>query len=288
VLKKRIIATLVVKDGIVVQSIGFKKYLPVGKPNIAVEYLNQWGIDEIILLDISASSAGRKPLYDMVKRAALKCFVPLTLGGGITKIDHIKELMHCGSDKISINQTALKNPKFITEAANVFGSQCIVVSIDSIKDGAKYKVYDHLQKRTLKITPAELAKISENAGAGEILINSVDRDGSYLGYDIDLINSVCEQTSIPVIVCGGAKNATDFLEVFNKTNTSAAAAGNFFHFTEHSVNITKANIIKQADVRFETFTNYLDNKFDKTFRLLKKNDTTLEEMLFVRIEKEVI
>ena len=277
-----------VKDGIVVQSIGFKKYLPVGKPNIAIEYLNQWGIDEIILLDISASRAGRKPLYEMVKQASLKCYVPLTVGGGITKIAHIKELMHCGSDKISINQTALNNPKFITEAANVFGCQCVVVSIDSMKDGANYKVYDHLQKRTLKMTPAELAKISENAGAGEILINSVDRDGSYLGYDIDLINSVCEHTSIPVIVCGGAKNASDFLEVFNKTNTSAAAAGNFFHFTEHSVNITKANVIKQADIRLETFTNYQDNKFDKTFRLLKKNDITLEEMLFVRIEKEVI
>lgn len=289
-LKKRIIATLIIKDGILVQSIGFKKYLPIGKPAIAIEYLNQWGIDEIILLDISATRSGRQPAFEMVKHATSKCFVPLTFGGGITTMDHIKELMQCGVDKISINQFLLHSPKFITEAAKVFGCQCIVASIDAVKHGKEYRVYDYLKRTILDLTPAVLAKQSENAGAGEILVNSVDRDGSYLGFDIDLINSVCEQTSIPVIVCGGAKNASDFLEVFSKTDTSAAAAGNFFHFMEHSVNITKVNVLKhrETDVRLETFANYKENEFDETFRLLKKNDTTLEEMLFTRIEKEII
>jgi cyclase len=287
-LKKRVAATLVVKDGIVVQSIGFRKYLPVGKPAIAIEFLNQWGIDEIILLDISASLKNAEPDYNMIKKASKKCYVPLTVGGGITKVDHIKELMHCGSDKISLNQAAIHQPGLVTEAALLFGDQCVVVSIDAVKMGNSYEVYDYLTKTTLKKPPAQLAKELQSRGAGEILINSVDRDGSYLGYDITLINEVCEAVTVPVICCGGAKNAADFIKVFSETTVSAASAANFFHFSEHSVNCTKANIIKQVPVRLETHADYSDNSFDGSQRLLKKNDKELEEMLFIRIEKEVI
>lgn len=287
-LKKRITATLVVKDGIVVQSVGFKHYLPVGKPAIALEYLNTWGIDDIILLDISATSNHRQPDYDMIRNASLNCFVPLTVGGGITHVDHIKDLMHCGSDKVALNQAAIYQPELITAAAEIFGNQCVVVSIDAVKTANGYCVYDYINKKNIEVSPAEMARRSEELGAGEILINSVDKDGSYTGYDNDLINSVCEQVTVPVIGCGGAKNANDMLDILQQTAVSAACAGNFFHFTEHSVNITKANIAKKMNVRLETFADYSENEFDDDLRLVKKDDSILEEMLFMRIEKEVI
>lgn len=287
-LKKRIAASLVVKDGIVVQSIAFNKYLPVGKPAIAIEFLNQWGIDEIILTDISASRSGKSPDFEMLRKATEKCYVPISIGGGITSVDDIRKLMHCGADKISLNQAAVYQPELISKAAHIFGNQCIIVSIDAIKTVDGYQVYDYIQEKPLDITPAEFAKNAEARGAGEILINSVDRDGSYEGYDIDLINAVCNQVSVPVIACGGAKNAKDFITVFQQTNVSAASAANFFHFTEHSVNISKACISSEINIRLETFADYKEACFDETLRLKKKEDRVLEEMLFMRIEKEII
>jgi cyclase len=287
-LKKRIAAVIIVKNGIVVQSINFSKFLPVGKPTIAVEFLNIWGIDEIILLDISATKRGRTVDFSMIKEAAKKCYVPLTVGGGITDVSHMAELMHCGADKISLNQAAIHNPALITEAAHVYGDQCVVVSIDTIYTNNGYKVYDYIQKKALEISPATFAKKCQDLGAGEIFVNSVDRDGSYKGYDINLLNEVCNAVSIPVIGCGGAKNASDFITAFSETQISAACAANLFHFTEHSVNTAKSNILKKIPVRLETFASYKDNDFDENFRLNKKSDKDLENLLYLRIEKEQI
>jgi cyclase len=287
-LKKRIIANLVVKNGVVVQSIGFRKYLPVGKPEIAIEFLNQWGIDEIILTDISASAHGKGPDFKMIRNATKKCFVPLTIGGGISHVDHVKELMHCGADKIALNQAALYQTDLIPEAARIFGNQCVVVSIDGIATVDGYRVYDYLNKKATDYEPGSFAYANQQAGAGEILINSVDRDGSYLGYDLALINDVCSNVNIPVIACGGAKNARDMIEVFKVTNASATSAGNFFHFTEHSVNTTKALIKKELEVRIETHANYAESMFDIYTRILKKQDVILEHMMYVHIEKEII
>jgi cyclase len=287
-LKKRVVATLVVQNGIVVQSINFKKYLPIGKPSIAMEYLNQWGVDEIVLIDISATRNIKDPNYSMIKRASEKCFVPLTVGGGISNLEHIEKLMHCGADKISLNTAAIHNPELISSAAKIFGDQCIVVSIDAISTAKGYRVYDYLNNNILDTSPAIFAKKVVELGAGEILINSVDRDGSYLGFDIELINSVCELVNVPVICSGGAKNADDFVQVFQNTNVSAASAANLFNFFEHSVNITKSGIKRKMDVRLETYADYNENSFDENYRLVKKSDDELKEMLFVRIEKEVI
>jgi cyclase len=287
-LKKRIVANLVVNNGLVVQSIGFGKYLPVGKPSIAIEFLNQWGIDEIILTDISATKEGRGPNLKMIREATQKCFVPLTIGGGISTTDNIKELMHCGADKISLNHSVLKNPNLISEAAHIFGNQCVVVSIDGIKSANGYKVFDYINRESIEQNPDKLAHFAENAGAGEILINSVDRDGTYTGYDKELIKSVCKSVAIPVIGCGGAKNASDMIELLSETNVSAAAASNFFHFTEHSVNITKTLVSKAFDVRLEAHASYSDSLFDNNMRLLKKEDDMLENLLYTRITKEII
>jgi len=287
-LKKRIVSSIIVNNGIVVQSIGFNKYLPIGKPDIAIEFLNQWGIDEIILLDINATANNSGPQFDLIRSASKKGFVPLTVGGGISTIKHIRELMHCGADKISLNQAAIKNKSLITEAANIFGVQCVVVSIDTIKKNDKHLLYDYLLKKTIDIEVSEFAKEVECLGAGEILVNSVDRDGSYVGFDIQLMNNVCDSVKIPVIAVGGAKNAQNFIEVFTKTKVSAACASNYFNFTEHSVNITKSQIFKHTDIRLETFADYKDAEWDEDFRLNKKSDKVLEEMLYVKIGKEIL
>ncbi len=287
-LKKRIIATLIVKNGIVVQSIGFNKYLPVGKPEIAVDFLNQWGIDEIILLDISATRDHRRPDSELISRAAKKCFVPLTVGGGITTIEDVNFLMHNGADKVSLNQVVFHNRALINQVAGIFGQQAVVVSIDFIKNDSQYCVYDYLNKKALPIDPVTYAKEIELSGAGEIFINSVDRDGSYKGYDLKLISKICEAVSIPVICCGGAKNANDMTEVLSSSKVCGAAAANFFHFTEHSVNITKAVINKEVQLRIETHANYSNSIYDENMRLTKKSDQELETLLYTKIKKEVI
>lgn len=287
-LKKRIVAVILVKDGVVVQSIGFRKFLPIGSPEIALEFLTSWGIDEIIYLDISASKENLSPNYDLIRKSARKCYVPLTVGGGIRNTSQVSELMNAGADKVSVNQASLNDFKLISKIASLYGNQCVVASVDVLKTENGYKVYDYISKKPTAESPIErVKKLSEN-GAGEIFLNSVNRDGSYLGYDIDLIQQVSEAVNIPVICCGGAKNGKDMEHVFEQSNVSAAAAGNFFHFTEHSVNITKSVVSKKENIRLETYADYIDSKFDSDLRLAKKTDRDLEEMLFLRIEKEVI
>lgn len=287
-LKRRVVATLVVKGGIVVQSIGFGRYLPVGKPAIAVEFLNQWGIDEIVLLDIDATRDGRAPDFAMVRSASARCHVPLTVGGGITSVEHVAELMHCGADKVAFNQAAIFRSDLLGETARVFGDQCVVASIDALRTEAGHRVYDYCRRRALDDEPAQLAGRLQQIGVGEIFINSVDRDGSYRGFDLELIGNVCSAVTVPVICCGGAGTARHFVEVFQATAASAAAAANFFHFSEHSVTTVKAQITRELPVRHETHADYLGSQFDAAGRLLKKDDEELERMLFLRIEKEVI
>ena len=287
-LKRRIAAMLVVKDGIVVQSIGFRRYLPVGKPAIAIEFLNDWGVDEILLLDISASRAGHPPDFDMVSQAAAGCRVPLAVGGGVTHLDHVRQLMHAGADKVCFNQAALHQPSLLRETARLFGDQCVVASIDSVATATGPRVFDYLTGFILSEAPAELARRMKDLGAGEILINSVDRDGSRRGFDLDLVRSVCEAVSLPVICCGGAGSPGHFAEVLTNTAASAAAAANLFHFTEHSVTTLKARVSREVPVRHESYACYSDACFDDSGRLLKRTDQELESMRFVIIEKEVI
>lgn len=287
-LKKRIVATLLVKDGIVVQSLGFARYMPVGKPEIAMEFLDDWGVDEIILLDISASKEERAPDFAMVRNGAVQCRVPLTVGGGIASVDHILQLMHCGADKVSLNQATLHQPVLLATAAKLFGNQCVVASIDALRVEDRYCVYDHLQRKALEIKAAEFARQLQDQGAGEILINSVDRDGAQIGFDLDLIDDVCGAVTVPVICCGGAGSPQHILDVLEKTQASAVSAANFFHFAEHSVTTTKALAARSVLVRHETHARYENNCFDRFGRLLKKDDADLEELLYNRVEKEII
>ncbi|MFN3315802.1 MAG: imidazole glycerol phosphate synthase subunit HisF [Raineya sp.] len=288
-LKRRIIAVLTVKDDIVVQSIGFQKYLPIGKPEIAVEFLNKWGIDEIAYNDISATAKGKKPNFELIKKVAKKCFVPLAVGGGISSLDDVKKLTQSGADKVIVNNLLLQNPNAVKSIAENFGSQCLIASLDIKKEGQTYKPYHYLTRMYLPYTLQEWIRKIQDMGAGELLVNSIDKDGSYQGFEIEAFKIIQNLTSIPIIALGGAKNARSFIELFEKTQVDAGAAGNFFHFTEHSVNICKAQINRVHPwVRLETNANYQNNPIDSNGRLLKKDDDILEHLLFVKIEKEII
>ena len=289
-LKKRVIASLILKDGIAVQSIGFKRYLPIGSIVIAAEFLNKWGVDEIIILDIDATKKNRKPNFDLMSQVSSKIFVPLTVGGGIKSLDDIRRLIHGGADKISINKLAIENPKIINEASNIFGNQCVVVAMDVKNKNGKYEVYMDNGKNPTGINPLTWAKKIEKLGAGEILVNSIDNDGSKLGYDLKIIKKISDGVNIPVIALGGAGRPSHFLEAFTKGNVLAVAASNFFHFTEHSPIIVKSYLRKHGiDVRLDTYADYQNFNFDKkSQRIIKRPEDYLDKLRFEYISEEVI
>lgn len=278
-----------VKGGIVVQSIGFRKYLPVGSPSIAVEYLNKWGIDEISLLDIDATPNNRGPLVAKVNEYSRYCHVPFAVGGGIRNVDDIKQVMHAGADKIIINTAAVRNPKIITDGASLFGNQCIVVSLDAKKlNNGRYEVFVNSGMVATGCEPVDLAKKAEKYGAGEILLNSIDRDGSKLGYDLDLIQQVVDAVNIPVVVCGGVSHPKHFQQAMG-LEVSAVAAANFFHYSEHSVIAVKSYLgDAHAGVRLDSYATYNNYKFDHMGRAAKLDDSILEKLRFEYIPEEII
>lgn len=289
-LKKRIIASLIVKDGRVVQSIGFKRYLPVGDVGVAVEFLNNWGIDEIVLLDIDATKQKRGPDFKMVMKVSKKSFAPLTVGGGIRNIEDIRKLIRYGADKISINKMSLLDPLIIKKSAETFGSQCVVISVDIKKIDGRYEVFSDNGKVPTGFDVVEWAKKVEELGAGEIFLNSIDRDGLKSGYDLKAIKKVADSVSIPVIACGGVGHPEHFLEAFTKAGTSATAAGNFFHFTEHSPIIVKSFLLQnKIDVRMDSYADYGGIDFIKeNGRIAKRSDNYLDKLRFEYLPEEII
>jgi cyclase len=284
-LKKRIIAVLVVHKGIVVQSLGFDRYLPVGSPSIAVEFLNNWGIDEIILLDIDASKQNRGPDLELVSKCAKYCFVPLTVGGGIKKIADIRSVLAAGADKVCVNSIFLDCPNFIAEASAVFGNQCIVVSLDFLKD----KVYSYQDRKDTGHNCVVLAKKAQSLGAGEIFINSVSRDGAKVGFDITFIKCITEEVNIPIIAAGGAGHPDHCFELLNNTEVCAVAVGNMFNFTEHSVIAMKRYIkSKGQSVRINTYADYGEHKFDSFGRIARHSDDYLSCSRFIYHPEEII
>ena len=201
-LKTRIIPCLDVKNGRVVKGVNFVNLVDAGDPVEAASAYDEAGADELCFLDITASHEKRSILLDVVKRTAEKCFMPLTVGGGIRTIEDIKELLNSGADKISINTTAVTEPNFIKDASNKFGSQCIVVAIDAKKDDEGWKIYTHGGRKPTGINAITFAKKVESLGAGEILLTSMDRDGTKLGYDTELLKNITNELEIPVIASG--------------------------------------------------------------------------------------
>ena len=289
-LKKRIIANLTINNNVVVQSIKFSKYLPIGKLEIAVDFLNQWGIDEIIISNISATKNSSILPLDLYKQISKKSNVPLTIGGGIKSIQDIRDLLHCGADKIFLNSILFNNPNFLSESAKIFGNQCIIAAVDVIKDNDNtYKIYDYLKSNKTKIDAIEYIYNLSKGGAGEILINSVNNDGIYCGFDLDLTSIISNNISLPVIICGGAGKPQHFYDLFTTTSASAGAAGNYFHFSEHSVIKTKAYLNKKKmDIRLETYANYHNNYINEENGLEKFQDSYLDDLLYKKIKKEII
>lgn len=247
---KRIIPCLDVKDGKVVKGINFVKLKKAGDPAIQAEIYFRNLADEIVFLDITASYEGRKTMIDVVRRTAQKVFIPLTVGGGIGSIMDIKNILRAGADKVSINTKAVKDPSFIKKAAKTFGSQCIVVAIDAKRENNRFIVYIYGGKVKTDIDAVKWAKKVESLGAGEILLTSIDADGTKNGYDIELTKTIADKVKIPVIASGGAGSMEDFFEVFKKTNASAALAASVFHFGEiNIVELKKYLKSKNIEVR---------------------------------------
>jgi cyclase len=239
-LKKRIIPCLDVKDGRVVKGINFVNLKDAGDPVEQAQIYDKGGADEICFLDITASSENRKILLDKVSETAKSCFVPLTVGGGVGSIDDIKNLLLAGADKVSINTAAVKNHNFIKESSIRFGSQCVVIAIDVKKvSNNKWEVFTHGGRNPTGLDIIKYAKIVENNGAGEILLTSMDRDGTKIGYDIELTKTISNLVSIPVIASGGVGNLDHLYDGFKLGLASAVLAASIFHYGNYTVSDAK-------------------------------------------------
>ncbi len=234
-LKVRVIPTLLWKNFGLVKGVRFDSWRRVGPVLPAIKVYNTRDVDELVLVDITASLDVVNPDYESVHDFANDCFVPLTVGGGIAHIDQIQRLLRAGADKISINTAAYANPWLVDEAAERFGAQCVVASVDArrMEDGS-YRCFSHAGTVPTDKRPEEWAKELEARGAGEILITSIDRDGTMLGYDLELIDRVAHSVNLPVIASGGAGNYEHMRQAIQEAGASAVAAASIFHFTEQT------------------------------------------------------
>ena len=241
VLAKRIIPCLDVTNGRVVKGTHFVNLRDAGDPvECAVAYDRQQA-DELVFLDITASSDGRDTMVDVVRRTAAQCFMPLTVGGGIRTVEDMRRMLHAGADKVSVNTAAIHRPELISEGANAFGSQCVVVAIDAKRFAeGQWRVSTHGGRRMTELGAIEWAREAERLGAGEILLTSMDADGSKNGYDIELTRRVSEAVRIPVIASGGAGNLDHMVQVLREGKADAVLAASIFHFGEYTVAQAKA------------------------------------------------
>ncbi len=227
----RVIPVLLIQNGGLVKSIQFKKHQYVGDPINAVKIFNEKEVDEIVILDISASQDKRAPNIQQIAEITGEAFMPLAYGGGITRLEEIVEILYQGAEKVVLNTSALDDPQLITRAAQRFGNQSIVVSIDVQKNWlGQYKVYRNNGTKNTSINPVELAKQVAELGAGEIMLTSIDRDGTFGGYDLELLKQITQAVDIPVIACGGAAEVKDFQQAVSIGGASAVAAGSMFVF----------------------------------------------------------
>ena len=239
-LKNRIIPCLDVKNGRVVKGINFVELKDAGDPVEQAKIYSEGGADEICFLDITASNENRDTIVEIVRKTAKQCFVPLTVGGGVRTIQNITDLLLAGADKVSINTAAVNNIGFVKEASKKFGSQCIVVAIDAKKvSDQKWEVFTHGGRNKTGIDAIKFAKDAEANGAGEILLTSMDKDGTKSGYDIDLLQAVTSSTNIPVIASGGVGTLEHLHDGIVKGGASAVLAASIFHYGEHKIKDAK-------------------------------------------------
>lgn len=247
-LTKRIIPCLDVNMGRVVKGVNFVNLKDVGDPVEIAKFYNEEGADELVFLDITASNEGRKTMIDVVKRTAEKVFIPLTVGGGISSLEDIKNILRAGADKVSLNSSAIKNPQLVKEASDRYGAQCVVVAVDAKmrEDKSGWNVYINGGRIDTGLDALEWVKKAESLGAGEILLTSMDADGTKAGYDIALTKAVSSAVNIPIIASGGCGKIEDFFEVFDKSGADAALAASLFHYRELSIKEVKEYLDKKG------------------------------------------
>ena len=240
-LKVRIIPCLDVKDGRVVKGVQFLDLRDAGDPVEQARFYDAAGADELTFLDITASHENRDTIFDVVARTAEQCFMPLTVGGGVRTIEDIRKLLLAGADKVSINSAAVSRPEFVREAAEKYGDQCIVVSIDARKVApAKWEVFTHGGRKGTGLDAIDWARRMTAHGAGEVLITSMDRDGTKQGFDLELTRAISDAVTVPVVASGGVGTLDHLLEGVTKGGASAVLAASIFHFGEHTIAEAKA------------------------------------------------
>ena len=238
-LKNRIIPCLDVKDGRVVKGINFVDLKGAGDPVEQAKIYSKSGADEICFLDITATNEKREIIYDVIKRTSENCFVPLTVGGGVKSLEDINKLLISGADKVSINTAAVNDKDLIKKSSKKFGSQCIVVAIDAKQKNDNWEIYTHGGRTETGIDAIDFAKKMEDNGAGELLITSMDRDGTQKGYDIKLISEIEKNVNIPIIASGGVGNLEHLFEGVKYGKASAILAASIFHYGKHSIKEAK-------------------------------------------------
>ena len=241
-LKMRVIPCLDVHAGRVVKGVNFVDLVDAGDPVEQARIYDEQGADELCFLDITASHEQRDTIYDVVAGTAEVCFMPLTVGGGVRAIEDVRALLLAGADKVSINTAAVHNPAFVAEAAEKFGTQCIVVAIDAKRVEGGFEIFTHGGRKPTGIEAIGWARRMADAGAGEILLTSMDRDGTRVGFDLELTRAVADAVTIPVIASGGVGNLDHLVEGIRDGHATAVLAASIFHFGEHSIGEAKAHM----------------------------------------------
>lgn len=242
-LAKRVIPCLDVRNGKVVKGVNFEGIKDVGDPVALAAQYSAAGADELVFYDITASHEGRGVILDVVRETAKRVFVPLCVGGGIATVEDFRDTLRAGADKVSVNSQAVKNPQLISDAAEIFGSQCVVVGIDAKRnDKGSFSVFINGGRLDMGLELGDWVREIEERGAGEICLNSIDTDGTKAGFDIDMLNYVCSRVNIPVIASGGCGNLAHFTQVFRETNADAALAASLFHFGELTIEEVKQSL----------------------------------------------
>ncbi|KAA0077853.1 imidazole glycerol phosphate synthase subunit HisF [Tardiphaga sp. P9-11] len=242
--KVRVIPCLDVKDGRVVKGVNFVDLRDAGDPVEAAIAYDAAGADELTFLDINATHENRGTMMDVVRRTAEACFMPLTVGGGVRTVDDIKTLLRAGADKVSINSAAVANKQFVKEAAEKFGDQCIVVAIDAKRSGSRWEIFTHGGRKSTGIDAIEFAQEVVSLGAGEILLTSMDRDGTRSGFDIELTRAIADSVGVPVIASGGVGNLDHLVEGIRSGHATAVLAASIFHFGEFTIREAKDHMVR--------------------------------------------
>lgn len=243
---KRIIPCLDVRDGRVVKGVNFEGLKDVSSPVALAEYYSSCGADELVFYDITASSDGRKLFTDILTETASKVFIPLTVGGGINTVEDFDRVLKCGADKVSVNSGAIKNPNLIKEAAMLYGDQCVVLSVDVKRVGGEFRVFAKGGREDTGIEAISWIKKCVSNGAGEIVVNSIDTDGVKGGFDLEMLEAVCNVVSVPVIASGGAGKTEDFIKLFKTLpKVDAGLAASIFHFGEVKIKDLKEEMYKE-------------------------------------------